>query len=77
MLKIPLPGGSGVAKDGAVQFQNDWPGLFLRGDTAIVVCLAIRNLQKALEQNQDLVVASALGKLSVIAELIEREVKVK
>ena len=40
MLKIPLPGGSGVAKSGAIQFENDWPGLFLRGDTAIVVSLA-------------------------------------
>jgi hypothetical protein len=77
VLKIPLPGGSGVAKDGAIQFENDWPGLFLRGDTAIVASLAIRNLQQALEQNQDVVVASALGKLSVIADLIEREVKVK
>jgi hypothetical protein len=77
VLQIPLPGGSGVAKDGAIQFQNDWPGLFLRGDTAIVVALAIRNLQGALAESQDRVVASALGQLSVVADLIEREVRVK
>jgi hypothetical protein len=77
VLQIPVPGGSGVAKDGALQFQNDWPGLFLRGDTAIVVSFAIRTLQKALAENQDLAVASSLAKLSTVADLIEREVRVK
>ncbi len=77
MLKIPLPGGSGVVKDGAVQFQNDWPGLFLRGDTAIVLSLAVRNLQKGLAESQDPIIASSLSKLNLIANLIEREVRVK
>ncbi|HYE20007.1 MAG TPA: hypothetical protein VEA69_16275 [Tepidisphaeraceae bacterium] len=77
MLKIPLPGGSGPAKSGAIQFRDDWPGPFLRGDTAIMVGLAIRNLQKALDQSQDGDVASALSKLAVVADLIEREVIVK
>ena len=77
MLHIQLPGGSGRATDGAIRFQDDWPGLFLRGDTAIVVSLAIRNLQRALAENQDVIVASSLGKLSVIADLIERDVRVK
>jgi hypothetical protein len=31
---IPIPGGSGSTPTGAMQFQDDWPGLFLRGDDA-------------------------------------------
>jgi hypothetical protein len=77
ILQIPLRGGSGNAPTGAVQFQDDWPGLFLRGDMAIVVALAIRNLQKALTDSNDLVIASALGNLSIIADVIERDVRVK
>lgn len=77
VLQIPLPGGSGSAPTGVIQFRDDWPGLFLRGDTAIVLGFAIRNLEKALAGSNDLVVASALGKLSVIADIIERDVRVK
>jgi hypothetical protein len=75
-LQIPLPGGSGVAETGAVQFQNDWPGLFLRGDTAIVVAVAIRNLEKALANNEDPMVGWSLSKLVPVAAIVEREVKV-
>lgn len=77
ILQIPLPGGSGNAPTGAVQFRDDWPGLFVRGDTAIVLGFAIRNLEKALAKSDDVVVASALNKLSVIADIIERDVRVK
>lgn len=77
VMQIPLPGGSGNAPTGAVQFQDDWPGLFLRGDTAIVLGLAIRNLERALAGSDDVVVASALSKLSAIAGIIERDVRVK
>jgi len=77
ILQIPLPGGSGNAPTGAVQFQNDWPGLFLRGDTAVVLGFAIRNLEKALAASDDVVVASSLSKLSVIADIIEGDVRVK
>lgn len=35
ITKIPIEGGSGKIKSGAMQFKNDWPGLFLRGDDCI------------------------------------------
>lgn len=30
--EIPIPGGSGRIKTGAMRFRGDWPGLFIRGD---------------------------------------------
>jgi hypothetical protein len=30
---------------GPVQFGNDWPGLFIRGDHALKVAMSIRQLQ--------------------------------
>jgi hypothetical protein len=32
LTQIPVPGSSGQAPAGAMQFQDDWPGLFVRGD---------------------------------------------
>lgn len=77
LLHIPLPGGSGNARTGAVQFRLDWPGLFVRGDTAIVLAMAIRNLQKELASSDNLVVISSLKKLATIADIIEQDVRVK
>jgi hypothetical protein len=73
----PLPGGSGRVPTGAVQFRDDWPGLFVRGDAAIILAFHIRSLEAVLAQSQDLLVQSALSKLVPIAEVIEREVKVR
>ena len=74
-LQIPLPGGSGRAPTGAVQFQDDWPGLFIRGDTAIIMAHAIRTLEASLRDTADVVVASQLMKLARLAEIVERDVK--
>ena len=62
---IPMPGDSGRTPTGAMQFQDDWPGLFIRGDAAISVMMAIRRLQEFLRDCQDLEVASALSVLGV------------
>ena len=32
--QIPLPGSSGETPTGTMQFQRDWPGLFIREDDA-------------------------------------------
>ncbi len=32
---IPIEGGSGKIRTGAMQFEGDWPGLFIRGDDCI------------------------------------------
>jgi hypothetical protein len=77
LLRIPLPGGSGLAPTGAVQFQDDWPGLFMRGDQAILVSVCIREMEKALARHDDAAAARWLAKLLPLAELIERDVKVQ
>ena len=74
ILQIPLPGGSGLAPTGAVQFQNDWPGLFVRGDAVIHLRAAIRTLHKHLGDHQETAVRIALSELVQFAGIIEQEV---
>ena len=74
ILQIPLPGGSGRAPTGAVQFRDDWPGLFVRGDDATYAGAAIRQLQKRLSSHPDVAVTTALYTLGQLADVIEREV---
>ena len=76
ILQIPLPGGSGEAPTGAVQFQNDWPGLFVRGDHAIRMRTAIRRLRERLADSTDHDVQNALYDLEEFADIIGREVLV-
>jgi hypothetical protein len=77
VLQIPMPGSSGETPTGAIQFKNDWPGLFIRGDQAIVLLSRIRGLQERLASHPDVVVAAALIELEKIADLIERDVVVR
>ena len=48
ITQIPFPGGSGQVPTGAIQFENDWPGLFLREDSAIALRATILGLQQRL-----------------------------
>ena len=74
ITQIPFPGGSGNVPTGAMQFQDDWPGLFLRGDNTIAVRSSIRGLQQRLSDHPDTVVQLALSHLGQIAEVIEKDV---
>jgi hypothetical protein len=75
--QIPLPGSSGETPTGAMQFQRDWPGLFIRGDDAIFVAASIRELETQLADTENVRIASALSRLSKIADIIERDVKAR
>jgi hypothetical protein len=77
VTQIPVPGSSGRTPTGAMQFQNDWPGLFIRGDSAVPVKTAIRRLQEYLRDCQDVEVASALSVLGEIADIIDQDVIVR
>ncbi len=77
ITQIPFPGSSGQTPTGSLQFQNDWPGLFLRGDDAISLHSSIRTLEQRLASHSDTVVASALHKLKKIADIVERDVIVR
>lgn len=77
VTKVPLPGGSGLIPTGAMQFQDDWPGLFIRGDQAIFLLHRIRMLATRLEQCDDPVVGWEMMHLSELADMIERDVIVR
>ena len=74
ILQIPLPGGSGQARTGAVHFQDDWPGIFIRGDDAIALLQEIRAMQRALRARK---VPFIDFKREEVAEVIERDVIVR
>jgi len=77
ITQIPFPGSSGETPTGALQFQNDWPGLFIRGDKAIDVASKIRHLQQRLANSQDGTVVLSLHVLGEVADIVERDVKVR
>jgi hypothetical protein len=74
ILQIPLKGGSGRAPSGPVQFQNDWPGLFIRGDHAIALAASIRHVARALADDKSDETLDALERLEWVADTIERSV---
>lgn len=77
ITQIPVPGSSGQTPTGAMQFQDDWPGLFVRGDDAIMLMSAIVRLRERLADHPDVVVASALDQLARYADIIARDVIVR
>lgn len=77
ITQIPIPGSSGQTPTGAMQFQDDWPGLFLRGDKASSLASSIRGLQQRLADHPDPVVGAVLVQLDEIADIIERDVIVR
>ena len=61
---------------GAMQFCNDWPGLFIRGDDAIFLSVEIRSLQAKIEASGDTSLINSMSQLLELAEVIERDVRV-
>ena len=57
-----LPASPGIARveTGEVQFGDDWPGLFLRGDDALALMIWIRSLCEMLANHPDPMVADRL-----------------
>jgi hypothetical protein len=77
ITQIPFPGSSGETPTGAMQFQNDWPGLFIRGDRAIDMASKIRHLQQRLASTDDGVVVLSLHVLGQLADIVERDVQMQ
>jgi len=59
-----------------MEFQDDWPGLFIRGDHAYDVLRAIRRLQQHCSNHKHWEVRRSLELLNGIAEVIENDVLV-
>jgi hypothetical protein len=77
ITQIPIEGGSGLTPTGAMQFRNDWPGLFLRGDKAVWRASRIRGLQQRLSEHPDPIVGAVLFELDELAGMIEQDVVVR
>ncbi len=78
MTQIPFPGSSGTTPTGAIQFQDDWPGLFIRGDTAIALLPSLRALlAHTTRESLPVSCLTAHFELSRLADIIEREVVVR
>jgi hypothetical protein len=71
---LPTPMGLPRVETGAVQFGDDWPGLFIRGDNAYFLMLWIRRLAELLAHHPDPDVADILWRLTEYADMIEKDV---
>jgi hypothetical protein len=77
ITQIPLPGGSCRVPTGALQFEDDWPGLFIRGDEALFLMTRIRYLVERLGNQTDPGIISVIVSLTKLADLVERDVKMQ
>ncbi len=62
---IRSKGGSGNYSSGAVEFENDWPGLFIRGDNCICLSIVLETLRDACK-NEELI--ECIGEYLVVKE---------
>lgn len=53
----------GRVETGSVQFGEDWPGLFVRGDNCMGYAMNVAMLEHALQDNDDIMVLMALRSL--------------
>jgi len=62
-----------------MQFQDDWPGLFIRGDDAVSLGEKIKAMLAALKERKldDVRIWATTTELERIAEVIEHDVRVK
>lgn len=67
--KLPAPTKTSRVETGAVQFGDDWPGLFIRGDDAIMLAAAMRRVIAGMDKDH-----SAKVLLAEIFVAIERKV---
>ena len=59
---------------GGLQINNDWTGLFIRGDDAAGLRMYINSALPSLEKSNDENVKLLTDQLKSLAELIEKEV---
>jgi len=72
--QVEAPRGIARVETGAVQFGDDWPGLFVRGDNARALSLSIRRLADLVRGHPNADIADEMQKLTVYADLIDDDV---
>lgn len=71
------PEGLRRVETGAVQIGDDWPGLFVRGDEAIILMSGIHTLLEQFSEPDDATVRLAFGRLRRLAEIIDQDVIIR
>lgn len=66
VVMLPQPPGMARVETGSIQFGDDWPGVFIRGDNAACYSMALDSL---LSGSVD---PMTLGVLSGLNELLKR-----
>ena len=75
---LPAPIGPGRVETGSVQFGDDWPGLFIRGDEAFHLMLLIRELTEKLAGGHSYADAvNIVRQLAGFADMIDKDVIVR
>lgn len=75
ITKIPYPGSSGTCPSGAMEFEHDWPGLWLRGDEALSLHTELMYFKEKVLIPKG--IKSYPNSLEVILEIIIEDVRVK
>ena len=55
IVMLPLPDGSTRMESGVLQFGDDWPGVFLRGDEALCLSFMLEQAADAVAANGDII----------------------
>lgn len=61
-MKLAMPDGMRRMETGAMQFGDDWPGIFMRGDYALMMAAALMEIAEIMAANDK-------GKIIEIAQL--------
>ncbi|MFQ5631707.1 MAG: hypothetical protein ACE5I1_23290 [bacterium] len=77
ITQIAMQGGSGNIPTDAMQFKDDWPGLFVRGDDALAMFIELKSLQDRLKKECGEKYASLGFTTKNIMEIIEKDVIVR
>lgn len=64
MVRLPMPDGMTRPETGAMQFGNDWPGVFIRGDNAAHYAMMIDTL--LLQEKTDPIAIANLSALGML-----------
>jgi len=75
ITQITVPSESERVSTGAVQFNDDWPGLFIRGDEAFALMLELKEVLKTLAEQNDRQCQTHL--IGSIVSIIEQDVIVQ
>jgi hypothetical protein len=72
-----LPSFSHRVETGAVRFGDDWPGLFIRGDDAFYLALALKKVLASIPRSAIPEVGGEMAVLNGYADMIQRQVVVQ